>query len=197
MLATSKMGLEVIATSYANLLDARRQSEQGRPQIVSRLWSLDPGPVDVLVGFDGSPECRSALESAIAVLGTRIGRLTLATVVPYDGGREREQMARAALEGGAAALKRSPRLEVLRGRPGHALLDRAVSEGYGLLVIGTRGVGASRAVLGSTATEVARTARVPVLMMGTGAEPVIARTAWRHGRGQHTDCLGPAVTSSA
>lgn len=39
-------------------------------------------------------------------------------------------------------------------------------------VIGTKGAGASRSVLGSTATELARTAQVPVLMVGTGEEPV-------------------------
>ena len=213
--AKFKMGVEVIAMSYATLLlgvglvwvtigavlalvmgrrghdafswfvvggvlgplglvlaaDAWRHGEQGRPQTVSRLWSMNPGPVDVLVGFDGSPECRAALDSAIAVLGARLGRLTLATVVPYDGGRDHEELARIALEGAAAALKRWPRLEILHGRPSQALLDQAALEGYGLLVIGTKGAGASRSVLGSTATELARTARVPVLMVGPGEEP--------------------------
>jgi nucleotide-binding universal stress UspA family protein len=101
--------------------------------------------------------------------------------VPYDGGRDHEQQARIALEGAAAALKRWPRLEILHGRPAQALLDQAALEGYGLLVIGTKGAGATRSVLGSTATELARTARIPVLMVGAGEEPVAELPA-RHSR---------------
>lgn len=62
--------------------DAWRHGEQGRPQTVSRLWSMNPGPVDVLVGFDGSPECRAALDSVTSLLEVSLGRLTLATSCP-------------------------------------------------------------------------------------------------------------------
>src|SRR4051794_19237002 len=43
------------------------------------------GPVDVLVGYDGSPESVAALDSALALLGERLGRLSVATVVSYGG----------------------------------------------------------------------------------------------------------------
>ena len=39
-------------------------------------------------------------------------------------------------------------------------------DGYDLLVIGTRGHGATKALLGSTAVEVAESTKVPVLVMG-------------------------------
>jgi nucleotide-binding universal stress UspA family protein len=143
-----------------------RGEERTRPQIVAAPGSFAAGPVDVLVGFDGSPEGRAAFDAALALLGPRVGRVTLATVVPYDGGADNERLAKAALERAGAATGRSSRLEVLHGRPSEALMERAVAEGYDLLVIGTRGAGAADALLGSTAADVARSAPVPVLLMG-------------------------------
>jgi nucleotide-binding universal stress UspA family protein len=42
----------------------------------------------------------------------------------------------------------------------------AAEDGYGLLVIGTRGAGLSSALLGSVATRLAARASVPVLVIG-------------------------------
>ncbi len=42
------------------------------------------GPVDVLVGIDGSLDARQALQRVIELLGSRIGRLTLAAVLDFD-----------------------------------------------------------------------------------------------------------------
>jgi len=144
------------------------REERTRPELVSGTASPRSGPVDVLVGFDGSPEGRAALAAATRLLGPRLGRLTLAAVVPYDGGLDAERTAKAALESEGAALGGSARLEILHGRPSHALLERAAADGYELLVIGTKGSGASRALLGSTAQDVARSAGIPVLLMGSG-----------------------------
>jgi nucleotide-binding universal stress UspA family protein len=105
--------------------------------------------------------------AALDLLGSRVGRLTLATVVPYDGGVEHERMARAALEDEAKSMGRMPRLEILHGRPSDALLERAAEDGYDLLVIGTRGAGMSRALLGSAAADIARAGKIPVLLAGT------------------------------
>jgi nucleotide-binding universal stress UspA family protein len=142
--------------------------EQLRPELVAQRRSSGPGPVDVLVGIDGSPESRAALLAAVELLGARLGRLTLATVIPYDCGVDRQRTARAALEQQAEALGVGPRLEVLHGRPAPVLLERATEDGYDLLVIGTRGAGASKALLGSTAIDLAERAKVPVLLMGDG-----------------------------
>ena len=144
-----------------------RTEERLSPALVAARRGSGPGSVAVLAGIDGSPESEAALIAAAELLGPRLGRLTLATVIPYDCGVARERTARATLERERKSVTSGPRLELLRGRPAPVLLERAVEDGYDLLVIGTRGTGASKAFLGSTAVDVAEWARVPVLLMGT------------------------------
>lgn len=43
------------------------------------------GSQKVLVGTDGSPESQAALRTAIDLLGSRIGAISLAGVVPFEG----------------------------------------------------------------------------------------------------------------
>jgi nucleotide-binding universal stress UspA family protein len=148
-----------------------RGDEEVRPEVVAPGWSHSSGPVDVLVGVDGSPESRAALSAATALLGPQLGRLTLASVIPYDSGTDHLRTARAELERQGEAAGGGLELELLHGRPGPALLQYAAERGYDVLVIGTRGVGASKALLGSTAVHVAESAKVPVLLMGAGGTP--------------------------
>jgi len=149
-----------------------RGDERIRPEVLARQQAHGAGPVDVLAGIDGSPESRAALESAITLLGPRLGRLTLATVIPYDTGVDTKRTARAELERQGAAMEGRADLELLHGRPGPTLLQHAAERGYDLVVIGTRGTGASKALLGSTAVDVAESAKVPVLIMGSdGTSP--------------------------
>ena len=147
-------------------VDAWRHGERRAPELVARRRASGTGSVDVLVGFDGSPESKAAFTAALDLLGSRLGRLTLATVIPYDGGLEHERMAKAALEREGESAGRMPRLEILHGRPSEALLERATEDGYEILVIGTRGAGASRALLGSAAADLARAGKIPVLLAG-------------------------------
>ena len=56
------------------------------------------------------------------------------------------------------------RLVLLAGRPAEALQRLAIEGGYDLLVVGARGAGLSRVLLGSTATTLAAHAKVPVLL---------------------------------
>lgn len=60
----------------------------------------------------------------------------------------------------------TPGLDVLEGHPSAALERLAVEGGYDLLVIGTRGSGRKKALLGSAATEVAKQVTVPALLVG-------------------------------
>jgi hypothetical protein len=60
-----------------------RHEEDEQPLLFAPAMPLG-GRVDVLVGIDGSVECGAALEKAVALLGPRLGRLCLATVVPFD-----------------------------------------------------------------------------------------------------------------
>jgi nucleotide-binding universal stress UspA family protein len=131
------------------------------------------GPVDVLVGTDGSPASVAAATAAIELLGDRLGKVTLASVAPLDANAEYESRAREVLAETGAAL--ADRLEhhgavagevVLHGRPDEALLSRARDGGYDLIVVGSHGHGASTALLGSVAASLVADADVPLLIGG-------------------------------
>jgi len=133
------------------------------------------GPVDVVVGFDDSPEARAAATEVEQLLGSRLGRVTLATVIPYGAAQEDEDRGRAVLREQAQRMQGAPALEVVEGHPSKALERLATEGGYHLLVIGTRGSGRSKAFLGSAAAEVAKQTAVPVLLVGADrASPTMA-----------------------
>ncbi len=152
----------------AALATVRLEGEE-RPSVVVA-GASHGGPVDVLVGIDGSPECALAVERAVTMLGPRLGRLTLATAVAYDDVAPhtteilRELDRRARLSGVAEVGQ-----EVLHGQPARALAEFATGHGYDLLVVGTRGRGMAKAIMGSTASALAAGCAVPVLMVGDEA----------------------------
>lgn len=129
------------------------------------------GPVDILVGIDGSRESEAALRRTGALFGTYIGRLTLASVEDFDTAgsgdplmsedRTALRLERMASEFGA----QRPSAIILSGRPAEALIRYATDEGFELIAIGRRGRGASKAVMGSTASRLARGADVPVIIV--------------------------------
>jgi nucleotide-binding universal stress UspA family protein len=141
------------------------------------------GPVDLLVGVDGSPQAAAALTVALELVGSRLGRLTLVAVTSLEDSverRRREAWLRAELERQSAAAcswlaahglvpagtRREPELMLCAGRPAQVLRRLAAEGGYDLLVIGVRGTGLSKALLGSTATGLAAGSEVPVLIAG-------------------------------
>ena len=152
-------------------VDALRNEKRPEPRTLAMPAvpaDAQAGSVDVLVGYDGSPEAQAALTAAVEMLGPRLGRLTLATVVPYDGGLEAERAAVEALDDQADRLAwLAPGLEVLRGQPGPALTTLAAEGGYELVAVGTRGAGRAH-LFGSAASELARSSKVPVLLVGAG-----------------------------
>lgn len=129
------------------------------------------GPVDILVGIDGSPESEAALQEAVKLFATRIGRLTLANVEDFDSAGsfmplEVEERAVETLERLASSTgSPKPGSVILTGRPANALAKYATEEGYQVIAIGRRGHGASNAIMGSTATRLARGADLPVLIV--------------------------------
>ena len=148
---------------------ALRHHRQGLVQRLS-FGHAGTGTVDVLGGIDGSSEAEQAIVSAIHMLGSRLGRVTLASVVDYDiaadsGMAEEKDRASTAIARAASATGVQPETILLSGRPAEALRKRAVEEGYELIVIGRRGRGASRVLIGSVASELARGAEVPVLVV--------------------------------
>jgi nucleotide-binding universal stress UspA family protein len=146
------------------------------------------GPVDVLVGVDGSPQSAAATIAVLDLLGERVGRLALVAVTEIDAsvaGRQEQARLHGELERQAEAVRAwlqeqdlptqarptlSPELVLLSGQPAQ-MLDRIAAEGgYGLLAVGARGAGLSRVVLGSVATKLAAGARVPVLIVSDQAQ---------------------------
>lgn len=150
-------------------IDAQRHDEglTPRPLASGSPATAGSGPVDVLVGYDGSPDSAGAVEAVVELLGDRLGRLMVATIVPYGEIREPERLASERLRrlpGGKTG--RAPELEILHGHPSTALRQCAIDEGYDLIAVGTRGKGLTKAMLGSAASELARDSKVPVLLVG-------------------------------
>jgi len=145
------------------------------------------GPVDVLVGIDGSPESAAAATAALDLLGGRVGRLTLMAVTDIDdsvAGSQEQAYLRRVLEGQGEAVRAwlrdhplpvqpeptvIPDLVLRSGQPAATLDRMAAEDGYGLLVVGARGAGLSSVLLGSVATRLAARASVPVLVIGDRA----------------------------
>jgi len=139
------------------------------------------GDLDVLVGVDGSAASRAAVMTAAQLFGARIRRITVATVLDFETAAphgdsalnpepwDEERSAEATLQSTIEVL--SDRAGVvagsvlLAGRPADALESFAVEQGYDVLVIGCRGRGLSKAVLGSCASRLAARSHVPMLLI--------------------------------
>lgn len=166
-------------------VDATRHERRPGAEIV--LAATPPtsgtGPVDVLVGYDGSQEALAAAEAVVELFGTRLGRLTAATVVPYGEATDARRRAADALRDLAGHSRgRVPGLELLRGHPSAALGAFAAGGHYDLIAVGTRGAGITKALLGSAASELARDSSVPVLLVGGRRASAGRRAALAGGR---------------
>lgn len=151
-------------------IDAGRHDEQLGPRTVAERVPVTAGtgPIDVLIGYDGSFEADAAPQAVVDLLGDRLGRLTVATVIPFGGLRGQEQDATQLLRKLARRIPgRVTDFAVVHGHPSAALRQCAAQGGYGLIAVGTRGAGISKALLGSAATELARESQVPVLFVGS------------------------------
>jgi nucleotide-binding universal stress UspA family protein len=124
------------------------------------------GRVDVLVGVDGSPQSEAAIRGVDALFGDRLGRLTLASVIPLDAPPLIDQQAHELLDRVAALAGDRAERVLLRGRPAIALRELAAAGHYDVLAIGRVGHGLSKALLGSTATDLAHEGGLPVLLFG-------------------------------
>lgn len=150
----------------------RREESASEPTIMRT--ELRSPALAVLVGVDGSEDAMGALVTAIGLLGNRIGRLTIATVLDFaleqtSAGRGEqalavEMLATHALVAGEL-LEREVETTMLHGRPADALVQHALDGNYDLIVVSPRGKGASRVLFGSVASQLARGAGVPVVIL--------------------------------
>ena len=138
----------------------------------------------IVVGYDGSPPARAALELAV----DRVGEGKLFVVHAYEapgdfwGSEHSQELLDRALQRGRAVLDgitdADPRLanvdfelELIAGRPAAALAGVAEARAADCIVIGTRGFGRVRAVLGSVAHELLHEAACPVTVIAEAALP--------------------------
>ncbi|MGZ8763568.1 MAG: universal stress protein [Acidimicrobiia bacterium] len=146
-------------------IDAIQNGERRRSSVVAA-GSSGGGSTNLLVGIDGSPEARAALETAVAMFGTSLGRVTLVRVIPFDSGTGTDGDAAASIEREAARFPAlHPRIEVARGNPATVLRELAASGSYDVLVIGSQGAG--RHLFGSAARELGAASPIPVLLVST------------------------------
>jgi nucleotide-binding universal stress UspA family protein len=143
-----------------------------RPRVVARLSAGRDrrGGVDVVAGVDGSAESEVALRSAIDLLESRIGRLTVVTVVDFDAaarsaGSDEQRRAGELLQRVADPIEPKPETVVLSGPPAEVIRKFATVNGYELIVIGRRGRGMSTRLLGSVASDLAHGGDVPTLIV--------------------------------
>jgi nucleotide-binding universal stress UspA family protein len=171
----------VIPLAVESARDERRVSP------VVEAGSHGAGSVDVLIGVDGSAEARAAMCWALELFAGRLGRIALAAVLDYDTfgssvrWNERDEAARE-LERDASEIARRgaprPATVLLAGSPAEALRSYAAGAAFDLIVVGRHGHGASRALLGSVASRLARESSLPVLLAGPRAPRAVET---RHG----------------
>jgi nucleotide-binding universal stress UspA family protein len=142
----------------------------GSPRLI-HAGRMHHGALRVLVGVDGSPESATALDEADRLFGTSAGSVTLVRVIPFDGSGEAEREAETELKTAVSAhVGMEASAVVLRGEPVHALREYAQKHQCDVMVVGTRGAGLSKALMGSVATGLARGAGIPVLLVGCDAQ---------------------------
>ena len=146
-------------------------SEQRPTEVLERRSGHDRGGLRLLAAVDGSTEASDALSGALDLLGSRVGSLVLVHVIDYDTraleGDEPVGRANAMLDSVASTLPVSaptPSLQIAVGNPPDALVDLAERERVDLVVLGQRGTGLSRALVGSVADGVSGRSPVPVLL---------------------------------
>lgn len=170
-------GLGAISGPLVIRLVADADLSPSGPEEQTKAGFPGPGPVDVLVGIDGSPESFRALADVAELFDARLGRVTVATVVdiegershsPDDDRRRAEADLQAAVEYLAStSLDVTPTTLLLSGQPAYALQQHATDEGFDVVAVGARGKGLSTHVLGSVAEHLVRGNRLPVLVART------------------------------
>jgi nucleotide-binding universal stress UspA family protein len=128
--------------------------------IVDTVGRQEPGYRRILVGTDGSATAAKAVDAARALAEDLGAELALATASGTD------ESGRRTLEALGAAWPGVP-THVVSGDPVQALDDLAKSGGYDLLVVGNKGMGGPRRILGSVPAKLARRGSISLLIINT------------------------------
>jgi nucleotide-binding universal stress UspA family protein len=132
----------------------------------------------ILVGVDGSDNSLRAAKKAAEIASLFRAEIVLLYVIQptesayYTGisttettehAKGEEKLYRAKLACEEAGLV--PELRVMLGNPAEVLLDHS-EQGYDLLVVGTRGIGAlARFLMGSVSIRVVQLSKIPVMVV--------------------------------
>lgn len=136
----------------------------------------------VVVGVDGSDASDHATRTALELLGWRVGAVTLATAIDFetvnvtspgtlgpedawDDRKEAEDMLSDAADRLASWMGHRPTTVLLAGKPSEALQYYAEEHEGDLLVVGCRGAGLTKRVIGSCASQLAHRSTVPIFMV--------------------------------
>ena len=132
----------------------------------------------ILVGVDGSDSAVDAASRAVSVLAGHLTDLTVAYVADYeihesapgplsptDTWEDPKSVLSVAAASIGPALGFDPSTVMLSGQPAHALAAYAGNNGYDLVVVGGRGRGLTKRLLGSCALQLAQDSPVPVVVM--------------------------------
>lgn len=166
------LGPLVVALALGRIQDEIEMAKRFRHDSSSRI-ERGPDRLDVLIGLDGSPEAAGAMARTVQMLEPAIGSVTLATVIDFGfadtpGGSEGIAEIEKQLAENAARIANKPvETRILVGHPADALSSFAREHGCELIVVGARGRGLSKALLGSVAQRLASRADVPVLIGST------------------------------
>lgn len=139
---------------------------------------IHPGPLDILIGIDGSASSVAAARACLAMLGDNLSSLTLVMVLDHESsgafsGIEVQSEAYARLAEVAEEIGCDPdELKVLFGKPATEMTVFAREAEIELIVVGARGHGLTEAMFGSVTGELIRTSNVPVLVGPAVSEPI-------------------------
>jgi nucleotide-binding universal stress UspA family protein len=141
-------------------------------------------PRDVLIGYDGSDNAKLALRQAIEIAQSSNARLTVMSVVPdvaatvqgaWLAGANPQQLEQEMTEQVSSTLEEAiaqvpeevPVTKLLgHGHAGPALISAIEEQGCDLVVVGTRGRGARKALfLGSVTEHLVSRSSVPIVVV--------------------------------
>jgi nucleotide-binding universal stress UspA family protein len=179
--------VSVVLGPFALDLALRRpRPTHNEPTVLTR-GQRRSGAIDVLIGIDGSDASLAAARLALTLLGDRVGRTTVATVLDYEtagpsahdvlhpGRWPEERAARTELAAAVETLRAVAGIEsgavMLAGEPAAALATYAADQGFEVIVAGCRGRGLTKLLMGSCASRLASCASVPVLLVPSPDDP--------------------------